>query len=258
MTKLPFSFWRKNLPVLSGAGESGDLPFHDHSGVRAVDPYAFQVAHRRLAWMLRISAGMNIALVAGLVMTLSSFQALLPLKETQLALLRVDPADQRIYRVEPISVEADGFKLLLEQRAQRFVIDLLEVDPVTQAARFRDALGVAGNELRPQLIRDFADSGLVDDILKAGLTREIHIVSVDHLRSFSVGVYKLAVDYERIDRKGEKVTAREELRAYLSMAALADTVRESEKYENPLGIRVLALSIKFRGLGQDANQEVLQ
>ena len=39
-----------------------------HKATVAADPFSFQASHRRLAWMLRLSAGINIVLGAGVAL----------------------------------------------------------------------------------------------------------------------------------------------------------------------------------------------
>ena len=110
-----------------------------HASVTRADPYAFEVAHRRLAWMFRISAGMNAGLFALLALAIGTIHGLVPLKTTEIALVRADPEENRLYRIEPLSRTVEGFDLVLEDKARRYVRQLLEIDPITQTKRFREA-----------------------------------------------------------------------------------------------------------------------
>ena len=232
-----------------------ELPQVDLDAVRNADPYDYQTAARRMAFMVRLTTFYAVSVTIALIISLTSFQAILPLKEIRLALLRIDPAESRIYQVEPISKQVPGFKLLLEQKAQEFVASLMKVDKVTQRERFTNAIDLSLPDLRKTIMRDFVESGLIDDLLQADIVRDITIVGVDHLISFSPDVWKLVVDYDQTDLKGTKRIEVKNLRAYLSMTTRPQTVTEAEKYENPLGIRILDMAIKFRGNEPQDNQE---
>ena len=227
----------------------------DHSTIRNADIYDWQVGYRRLAWLFRLSVFYSVSVTICLIISISSFQAILPLKEIRLALLRIDPADSRIFQIEPISTKVDGFKLLLEQKAQEFVLNLMGVDTVTQYERFTKAIDLAHGQLPSRIIKDFKESGLVDSIIQAGIIREIKITGVDHILSYEIGVYKLVVDYEQIDRRKGELVETKQLRAYLSMTTMPQTVGEAEKYENPLGIRITDMAVKFRGTQASINDK---
>ncbi|MBL4614295.1 MAG: hypothetical protein JKY27_05415, partial [Magnetovibrio sp.] len=142
-----------------------------HAPVAAADPYSFRVAHRRLAWLLRISAGTNIVLGASLVMALNALIILMPLKETQIALLRADPQDNRLYRIEPLSKTVDGFDLVLEDKARRYVRLLLEIDSITQTERFREAFRMTEKSFYEKFKKERIDTREVQNAINSGLTR---------------------------------------------------------------------------------------
>ncbi len=227
----------------------------NHSAVHLNDPYSFHSTHKRTAWLLRLMTFGFVASIILNIMLASMFSALMPLKEIRVALLRVHPEDSRIYQVEPINKRVPGFKLLLEQKAREFVTNMLAIDPVTQKERLQFGLRLASSEYSNQYIRDFVDGGLIKKVMDAGLIRDIRILSAEHLRSFTNNTYKLAVHFDQIDLdQGEAVEVKE-LIAYLSMTTRPQTVTEAEKYENPLGIRILDMAIKFRGNEPQDNQE---
>lgn len=224
-------------------GDADRPPTHA-AAVRA-DPYSFRVAHRRLAWLLRLSVAMNVALIAGLSVTVSAFAHLLPLKTTEIALVRTDPDDNRLYRIEPIERSVQGLDVLLENMARRYVRMLLEIDTVTQTERFRQAFGMTDPGFYERFRRERIETGAVQDALDARLTRSITVESVDRIDAFG-GTYKYAVDLVQIDHKAGREIARRKLRAYLNMTLRPRTVTAADKYENPLGITVLDLVLKER------------
>ena len=218
-----------------------------HASVARADPYAFQVAHRRLAWLLRISAGSNVVLAASLILALSTINALMPLKETRLALVRADPADDRIYRIEPLSRTVQGVDLLLEAKARRYVKLLLEIDSVTQGERFQEAWRMTDNGFYERFKRQRIDSKAIQSAIAGGMTRTVQVESVNRLETGAPDVYKLAVDFLQKDAYGARTVAERRLRAYLSMTFRPqENVPERDKYENPLGITVLDLVLKER------------
>jgi len=218
-----------------------------HALVVEADPYSFRVAHRRLAWMLRISAGTNIALGAALVMALNAIVILVPLKETQIALLRSDPQDNRLYRIEPLSKTVEGFDLVLEDKARRYVRLLLEIDSVTQTERFREAFRMTDRSFYEKFRKERIDTREVQNAVNSGLTRSITVESVDRIESFG-GTYKYAVDFVQTDERKGELVEQKKLRAYLNMTTRPQAdISEADKYENPLGITVLDLVLKERG-----------
>ena len=249
------------LGELSAAGEALDplrpevgevRPKHAgrvgrHAAVGRADPYAFEVAHRRLAWMLRISASLNVGLFALLALALGAIATLVPLKTTEIALVHADAQDNRLYRIEPLSQTVEGFDLVLEDKARRYVRLLLEIDPITQTQRFREAFRMTDRAFYERFRKDRIESQAVQDAIASGLTRSVMVESVDRIDE-SGGIYKYAVDFVQTDERGGAVVERKKLRAYLSLTLRArDDVPEADKYENPLGITVLDLVLKSRG-----------
>ena len=218
-----------------------------HAAVGRADPYAFEVAHRRLAWMLRISGGLNVGLFALLALALGAIGTLVPLKTTEIALVRADPEENRLYRIEPLSQTVEGFYLVLEDKARRYVRLLLEIDSVTQTLRLLEAFRMTDRGFYERFRRERIESQAVQDAIASGLTRSITVESVDRIDE-SGGIYKYAVDFVQTDERGGQVVERKRLRAYLSLTLRArDDVPEADKYENPLGITVLDLVLKSRG-----------
>ena len=234
-----------NQQLTPGITETGAANAKKARGA-ATDPYGFQVAHGRMAWLLRLSAGTTVVLGASLVMALSAISTMLPLKTTEIALVRSDPTDNRLYRIEPIEQSVEGFDLLMESKARRYVRTLLEIDAVTQTERFREAFRMSDKGFYERFRKERIDTDAVQDALDSGLTRSITVESVDRVDAFN-GSYKYAVDFVQTDeRKGVVVEARK-LRAYLSMTTRPQEVRNADKFENPLGITVLDLILKERG-----------
>ena len=223
----------------------------DHSATRKADPYAFEASHKRLAWLLRLSVTGNGALAAAVISLAAAVWTLAPQKTVEVALLRADPSDNRVYRVEPISREVDGFDLLMEYMARRFVKLVLEIDPVSQKDRFDEAFAMAGRGYRERFIRERIDSGELDDAIGSRLNRSIAVESAQRL-SERDGVFAYAVDFVQIDERRGKEIGRKPLRAYLSMTARPHEAREKDKFTNPLGILVLDLVLKEKGT-EEAN-----
>lgn len=216
-----------------------------HASVARADPYSFQVAHRRLAWMFRLSVALNIVFGLSLSTAMNAFQILWPLKETELALLRADPADDRVYRIEPISKDVEGFDLLMETAARRYVRNLLTIDEITQTERFKEAFRMTDDVFYKRFSDERFDK--VEEAINSGLNRSIVIESVDRIESTEDGAYKYAVDFVQVDERKGEVIERRKLRAYLNMTTRPHQVSEADKYENPLGITVLDLVLKERG-----------
>lgn len=210
------------------------------------DPFAFQSMHKRLAWLLRLSTMTNVALGIVVIFLISLVLAMMPLKEVRVALLRVDEADNRLYRVEPISQKVAGFDLLMEQRAKRYVKLLLEIDAITQTDRFQEAFLYTEDDFYNRFQKERVQSSEIQNAINAGLERTILVETAD-LVSKRNNISRYAVDFVQVDKVKGKETTRQNLRAFLAMTTKPYQVRETEKYDNPLGIRIIDMTLKERG-----------
>jgi type IV secretion system protein VirB8 len=218
-------------------------PEHDHKSVLQADPYGFQASHRRMAWLLRMSVAMNVILGLGFVSAVEANKKLIENYEPKVALLRTDPADNRIYRVEPIREDVPGFELLLEQKARWYVRNILEVDRVTQGERFRQVFAMTDQKYYEKFWKDRVESKAIDEMMDAGITRSITIESANKIET-SADVYKFAVDFIQTDQLKGKPKDVRKARAYLTMTTRPKEVSPEDLYENPLGITVLEMVLK--------------
>ena len=218
-----------------------------HAAIVEADPYSFRIAHRRLAWMLRMSVGLNVVLGFVAISVANAVAVLVPLKTTEIALVRSDPQDNRLYRIEPLSQTVQGFDVVLEDKARRYVRLLLEIDRITQTERFREAFRMMDAAFYARFKKDHVDNNEVQNAINSGLTRSITIESVDRIQSFHK-TFKFAVDFIQTDTRHGQVIETRKLRAYLNMTTRSqDGIPVEDKYENPLGIVVLDLVLKERG-----------
>lgn len=220
------------------------VPVSPHGSVAMADPYSFQASHRRMAWLLRICAGVIVVLGAAVVMLVNLIGEMLPLKTTEIALVRPFGPDDRLYRIEPITEKTEGFHVILESMARRYVRLVREIDTVTQDERLREASRMTDRAFSEKFRRDHLPS--MTEAAAAGLVRTVNIVSSERIASIG-REHKYMVDFVQVDTKGGKEIDRKNLRAYLSMTTRPQEVRESEKYSNPQGITVLDMVLKERG-----------
>ncbi|NVK20553.1 MAG: hypothetical protein HWE30_17815 [Methylocystaceae bacterium] len=236
--------------------EENDLPAndHDHSPVQEKDPYRWEVAHRRLAWMVRICVVLIVVLACTTVAAIEAIVSIAESYQPKIALLRVDPKDDKLYRVEPIHEDVEGFDMLMEAKARRYVRLMLERDNITQTERFKEAFRMTDTRYYEKFKKEQIDSGEIREFLNAGGIRSITVESLNAVEN-DKGVYKYAVDYTRTDlyngkpRIDPKTGEPEKpllARAYLEMTTRPHEVKEIDKYENPLGITVLDMSLKKR------------
>ncbi len=218
-------------------------PEPKHANILQADPFAYKTAHRRMAWLLRLSVGTNVALAICVVASIQALVSLVPLKETEIALLRADPSDDRIYRVEPISMEVDGFELMLEKLARRYVHQILTIDDTTQNTRFKEVRTYSD----PEFFNDYVKTNktVIEEAIKDGLNRSITIKGAYQVDAYD-GVYLYVVEFLQTDRIGREQPKRRHLRAFLEMTPRPHDVTAAERFENPLGIRVLGMSIKVQ------------
>lgn len=216
-----------------------------HTRVLAADPYGFEVAHRRLAWMLRLSVATNIGLLVLAVVLVNTVSSMMPLKRTEVALVRSFGPEDRLYRIEPVSEDVDGFELLLESQARRWVRLVLEIDSVTQEERHREASFMTDRRLWRRLRTEHLDTQEVAQALQDGLVRTITPETTTHIEGVNADL-KVVVDFTRTDTMGGVVVATRPLRAYLAMETRPRSVRPEDRYTNPLGITVTDFVLKER------------
>ena len=236
-----------------GTAAPGEQPAaSNHDSVRRADPFAFEVAHRRLAWMFRASVMMNVGLFAVVIVEAAAISELVPLQHLQLGLVRIEPSTDRIVkvdpaslvRIEPISKDVEGYDLMLESFVRRYVRILLEIDKVSQTDRMQQAAGFSDSAFWKKFGKE--RFGAIEDALDSGLNRSVVVETAD-LVSRRGDISRYAVDFVQIDeRKGEKVESKK-LRAYLAVSPRPQTVKKSEQFENPAGFRVIDLALKERG-----------
>ncbi len=223
------------------------LDLDRHESVRLADPYSSAVAYRRLAWIARLEAGIIIILGACLIISLSAWSALLPLKTTEIALVRADPSDDRLYRIEPArALTVQGFDLLMESMARRYVRLLLEIDSITQTERFREAFRMTDDKFYRRFQKERIESGEVQKAINSGLTRSITVESIDFIEN-THGTYKYAVDIVQTDMRKQELVEKKKLRVYLNMTTRPQSATGTDRFENPLGVTVLDLILKPRG-----------
>ena len=243
----------RQTPDLGGrAMRSREIPPVNHDSVREADPYSFEVAHRRLAWMFRLSVMVNVSLGVSAVVLASTISTLVPLKTTQLALLRIEPSTDRVaqvdpatrVRIEPITKNVKGYDLLMQSFVRRYVSLVKPMDTVSQGVRMTEARGYSDGKFW----EDFAKERLAEYevAVKTGLTRSVAIETAELMPTR--GPNRLyAVDFTQTDRRAGQEDKTLALRAYLTVTTREQTVRDDERFENPLGIRVLAMSVQNRG-----------
>lgn len=219
------------------------VPTDQHQSVNEADPYSFQVAHRRLAWLLRISAGTNIALLFTIVVLANAIATMLPLKSTEVALVRSYDANDKIYRIEPIAKNVYGFDVAMEGIAKRYVRECLEIDSVTQVERMRFCSRVADGKHFERFTKD--RKAEVEKEIKGGLTRSIMIETAERIEAVG-NTYKYSVELLQIDKRNGVLVEQRKLRAYLNITTRPHRVHPVDKYENPHGFTVLDMSLKER------------
>ena len=243
---------RRGGATVEPVSAAGDMvPPGKHDRTREADPYAFAAAHRRLAWMFRVSAGMNIGFFALTITLVAAIAELVPAQKIDLALVRIDPVSDTTekvdlidrIRIEPITKDVPGYDLMLEAFARRYVRLLLEIDQVSQDDRMLEAAIYSDRDFWKTFAKERFEE--IEKAMNSGLDRTITVETID-LVSRRDGISRYAVDLVQTDRRAGKVVEEKKVRAYLAVAARPQDVRPSERFENPAGFRVLEISLKQR------------
>ena len=246
--KIRWPWTRQNLSEQDVVDEAGYAQVDGrHEAYRRADPFAFAIAHRRLAWLLRMSVATNVVVLVAFGIAMSGYSTLLPLKEVRVALLRTAADEDRVFRIEPMEQTVQSFDVLMESSARRFVKLLLEIDDTTQKARFDEAFLLMDPDFRRRWLGSHEDR--IKKALKDGLVREIAIETTHRLDQ-RVGEWLVTVDFRQTDRIGGEETGRKSLRAYIRLTTRPHRVSRAELYMNPLGITVLDMTVKERGSSQ--------
>lgn len=216
-----------------------------HSSVVEADPYAFATAHARQAWLLRLSSITNVGLLATVVVLANAIGAMAPLKRTEIALVRTYGPDDKLYRVEPISEEVEGFQFYLESMARQYVRLVLEIDAVTQEQRHKEAALMSDGRWWKRFRKDYLDTKAMAETLESGLVRTIKIETVTTVPGMTAD-RKVVVDYTQTDTLKGRVVSTKRQQAFLAMETRPQSVRTEDRYTNPLGVTVLELVLKER------------
>lgn len=213
----------------------------NHRAVLDADPFAFKTAARRNAFFLRFFVVYSTAATLAIIVLVSTISELFPLKTTEFALLRVDPNDDRIYSVEPVSVKVPGYELMVEKIARRYVRDILAIDDVTQNERFNRVRRYSDSDFFNAYLK--ANKDLISRALGDGLNRSITVVGANKIVRYD-DIYQFVVEFIQTDKIGRDKPKKRHLRAYLELEPRQQDVQEVDKFENPLGIRVLNMAVK--------------
>lgn len=214
------------------------------------NPFAFEIAHRRLAWSFRICVFALICVTAIAVSLSATIAALLPLRETRVALIKADPADDRLYQVLPVAQQTDGFRLAMESAARNYVRSLLEIDGPTQAVRWKASRLLTDGKFWAKW--HDAHASRVRRALEDGIEREVLIES-SHQIERRPNEWLVAVDFMQVDKQLGEITQERRQRAYVRLVTRPQRVSESQRFENPLGITVLEITVKRLENGVSTN-----
>ena len=233
-----------------------------HPSFGAASPYDGARALNRLLIHFRLSVAMNVGLLLLCIVLGNALAEIFPLKEIRYALLRIDPADNRIYRIQPLDRDVDGFDIAMELLAKRYVKNRLDIDSTTQALRMREVQRTSEQSEWQEFKDQFIDNDAIQKIINQGVRRAIEIKTAQLLRYFPGDrVWAWAVDFIRHDYANGDAEPYEsvELTAYLNLTTDAQTVTEAERDDNPLGIRVLDMTVKNpRIISNDPEQDYLK
>lgn len=236
----------KNRKTKDRSGESVVVPAGRHASAAAADPYSFEASHKRLAWMFRLSVGMNIALVALGVIQTNTIAEMVPLKEKIPYWIIPADEDEIRFQIKPVVEDVNAFDVELEGKARRYVKARLEINSVTQEERMREVSRMTERSEWKSFQKEWIDSGKITDAIKDGLDREIIIESANKIASLT-GDHKFAIDFTRIDRRdGRQIGEPVQLRAYISMVSTPKAVTLENKYINPFGITVTDMILRAR------------
>jgi type IV secretion system protein VirB8 len=227
-------------------GESKVMSLGRHASAAAADPYSFEASHKRAMWMLRLSVGMNIALVAGNVVQTNTIAEMVPLKEKIPYWIIPADEDEIRFQIKPVVEDVKAFDVELEGKARRYVKARLEINPVNQKERMREVSRMTERSEWNSFRDEWIDSGKITDAIEDGLDREIIIESANKVASLT-GDHKFAIDFTRIDRRdGRQIGEPVKLRAYISMVTTPKAVTLENKYTNPFGITVTDMILRTR------------
>lgn len=183
------------------------------------------------------------ASVVANVMLVATVKNLVPLKTTDIVLVRENQKTNQIYRIEPFVKGEQGFDVAMEAMAVRYIRNMLEIDRVTQDTRFAEAFAMTDIDFLKKFHSEHIDTKRIQEALKSGLTRSI-IVESAHKMDSKGNQQKYAVDFIQIDKRDGVVIDQKQGRAFVHMDTRAKDVKAIDRYENPLGIVVLDMVVK--------------
>lgn len=199
--------------------------------------------YRMAVYTNRLLALVTGVLAAIIVVMALALYGLLPLKSTEVFLVRADGRSDVVWTVEPISPRASAFDLAVESALRRYVIARERIDLVTEAERW----GSVEYMSSPRVWKDFwsfmvkppnGDSPY--DVMKErGLTRDISVERVDVIERGR----RYQVTFSRMDRRLDRLEKSETWVASMTVSFHPQKVTDEHKLTNPFGLFVDVYSL---------------
>jgi len=223
-----------------------EVPEINFGTPQAVD---WQIAHKRLVFLFRGSITMNFGLVGIIAILASILYGLFPLKEIQLGLIRFDSAENQLAWVEPVRRDIDGLDTYIEEHTKRFIKLTQTIDGNSEAERFQEAIWMASTKVWQDFEKTRIKSGAIQSVIDGKGSRSIRINVAQKIESLTRGVDKIRVEFTQIDQRGGKVISETQIEAIVGIVLAPGEVKVSQRYMNPLGVTVVAFSMRIKNEG---------
>ncbi|CCQ75756.1 VirB8/TrbF family protein [Magnetospira sp. QH-2] len=229
-----------------------DGPKSETATVRAPKAADFDLAHRRVVFLLRGAVAVIVVLLFIVAILASTLRGLMPLKEIQLGLLRMDDPTSRVVWVEPVRKSVPGVELFTEAHIKRFLVNSQTIDGVSETERFQEAVWQSHPSIWERFRRERIANGAIQKAIDSGLVRSVSVHVVQKIESMTREVDKYRAEFTMVDRiKGQEVE-RKLVEAIVGIAYNPKEVSLEHRYMNPLGVQVVGFSMRFK---ENQNQE---
>lgn len=212
-------------------------------------PVDWQISHKRMVYLFKGSVTLNLMLGATIAILGSVISGLFPLKEIQLGLLRFDTPENQLVWVEPVRKDIDGLQTYIEEHTKRFIKLTQTIDGMTEGERFQEAIWMASEQVWQDFEKTRIENGAIQAVINEGGSRSIRIHVAQRIESLTRGVEKIRVEFTQTDQRKGKVVSQTRVEAIVGIVLAPNEVKVSQRYMNPLGVTVVAFSMRIKNEG---------
>ena len=198
------------------------------------------------AWLASRVLGVGLLLMTSAFLAICSlFVHLFPLKEIKPFLVSSYNKDSQVVKVEPLELNTDSLKKLMEIKCKEFVADLHTFDGQTESVRLKRLFLMAEEE-----VKDFIDNYLNSEnshsiakkLQEAQVTRSVNVKHSNHLAPEAPNKWQVQWELLEVEKDGSQKRS-----SYISVITAEAKERKfyaGEDDINPIGFTVTQYKVR--------------